>query len=222
MRTEFIAYLHYSIGDKLDFQLSLDEGKYIVRLARDAIEKVLKSQMSLRPQNIPQKLQAHCGVFVTINKLKGSTHELRGCVGFPYPVKPLAEAIVDSAVSAALNDMRFHPVSVSEMNSILIEVSVLTPPEIIDVNDTTEIINKVKVGKDGLIISRGEKRGLLLPQVPVEYGWSSKEFIEQSCVKARLPRNAWRLPGTEVSKFQAIIFGEEKPRGMVKRMELYG
>ena len=206
----------------MEFQLSLDEGKYVVRLARDAIETTLHSKISFRPRNIPLKLQAHCGVFVTLNKVIGNAHELRGCIGLPYPVKTLAEAIVDSAVSAALNDMRFQPVTSTEMDSIIIEVSVLTPPEIIKVEDPKDILNHIKVGRDGLIISRGSNRGLLLPQVPVEYGWSKEEFLEQSCTKAWLPRNSWLLQDTEVSKFQAIIFAEEAPRGMVKRKELHG
>lgn len=206
----------------MDFQLSLDDGNYIVRLAREAIETVLRSKTSLRPSNIPLKLQAHCGVFVTLNKVRENSHELRGCIGFPYPIKPLAEAIIDSAISAAINDLRFHPVTSSELDSIIIEVSVLTPPEIIKVADQKDIVNNIEVGRDGLIISRGENRGLLLPQVPFEYGWNALEFLEQCCLKAWLPRNSWLIPGTEVSKFQAIIFGEEKPRGIVKRMELYG
>ena len=206
----------------MEFQLSLDEGNYIVHLAREAIETTLRTKMQFRPRNIPQKLQAHCGVFVTLNKVKGNTHELRGCIGYPFPVKPLAEAIVESAVSAALNDRRFQPVIFSEMDSIIIEVSVLTPPEIIKVEDPKDILNHIEIGRDGLIISRGSNRGLLLPQVPVEYGWGQEEFLEQSCVKAWLPRNSWLSKDTEVSKFQAIIFSEETPRGTIKHKELHG
>jgi uncharacterized protein (TIGR00296 family) len=206
----------------MGFQLSRDEGEYLVRLAREAIEMTLRSQRTINPLNIPKSLQVNCGVFITLNKVTGSGHSLRGCIGFPYPVKPLVEAVVDSAISAATRDMRFPNVTLDEMGSISIEVSVLTPPEVIKVQRASEYPDHVKIGEDGLIIGRGEYRGLLLPQVAVDYGWGPEEFLSQCSVKAWLPRDAWKMPGTEVSKFQAIIYGEESPRGLVKRMELHG
>jgi uncharacterized protein (TIGR00296 family) len=108
------------------------------------------------------------------------------------------------------------------MGSIVVEISVLTPPETIVVEEPIQYPGMVEVGRDGLIVSRGSNRGLLLPQVPVDWGWNAEEFLTQTCLKAWLPPDAWLLPGTEVSKFQAIIFSEEKPRGDVRQVELQG
>lgn len=204
----------------MGFELSTEEGVYLVRLARRAIEAALGSSEGVAFDDAPEKLSELCGVFVTLNKVEDGSHSLRGCIGFPYPVKPLVEAVVDSAQSAALRDPRFPPVSMGEMDSIVVEVSVLTPPEKIVVEEPLEYPGLIDVGSDGLIVSRGSRQGLLLPQVPVDWGWEAEEFLTQTCLKARLPPDAWLLPGTEVSKFQAIIFSEEGPRGRVNRVEL--
>lgn len=206
----------------MGFELSPEEGAYLVGLARMAIEAALGSGNNVTTAEAPVKLKEPCGVFVTLNKVEGASHSLRGCIGFPYPVKPLVEAVADSAVSAALRDPRFAPVSSGEMGSIMVEVSVLTPPETILVDDPIQYPSMVEVGRDGLIVSRGSNRGLLLPQVPIDWGWDAEEFLTQTCLKAWLPPDAWLLPGTEVSKFQAIIFSEEESRGGVRRVELQG
>ncbi len=204
----------------MGFELSTEEGEYLVRLARRAIETKLKTGEAIKPADTTEKLRTPCGVFVTLNRVLGGAHSLRGCIGFPYPIMPLAEAVVDSAISAALRDPRFQPVTLGEMDSIVVEVSVLTPPEKINVDGPDEYPLWVEVGVDGLIVSRGQNRGLLLPQVPVEWKWDAEEFLTQCCLKAWLPPDAWLLPGTEVSKFQAIIFSEEAPRGAIRRVEL--
>ena len=204
----------------MTFELSLDEGAYLVRLARRAIETKLKTGETIKPDTTSPKLKEPCGVFVTLNEVMGDSHSLRGCIGFPTPVMPLAEAVVDSAISAAMRDPRFSQVTAKEMDSIAIEVSVLTPPEVIEVEKPDNYPNKVEVGRDGLIVCRGPYKGLLLPQVPTEWGWDAEEFLTQCCIKAWLPPDAWLEKGTEISKFQAIIFAEETPRGNVKRVEL--
>ncbi|HUS78581.1 MAG TPA: TIGR00296 family protein [Patescibacteria group bacterium] len=204
----------------MSFELSQVEGEYIVRLARGAIEAVLGAGEAVNTDEASVKLREECGVFVTLNKVEGGSHSLRGCIGFPYPVKPLVEAIADSAVSAALRDPRFPPVEVGEMDEIVVEVSVLTPPEVIEVASPEGYPEQVEVGRDGLIVARRDNRGLLLPQVPVEWGWDAEEFLSQCCIKAWLPPDAWLLPGTEISKFRAIIFAEVSPRGAVERVEL--
>jgi len=204
----------------MTFVLALDEGTYLVKLARKAIETKLKTGKTVKPIDVPEKMRQPCGVFVTLNKTEGLSHRLRGCIGFPYPEKPLAEAVVDSAISAAFRDPRFSPVSLEEMDSIVVEVSVLTPPVLIKVDRPDQYPDHVEVGKDGLIVSRGGHRGLLLPQVPVEWNWDAEEFLTQCCLKAWLPPDAWLTSGTEISKFQAIIFSEEAPRGTIRRVEL--
>jgi len=101
-------------------------------------------------------------------------------------------------------------------------VSVLTPPQIIEVKKTDEYPNKIKVGEDGLVVERGMFKGLLLPQVPVEWKWDAEEFLCQCCIKAGLSPDYWLLNGTKIYKFQAIIFEEEEPKGAVKRKALGG
>jgi uncharacterized protein (TIGR00296 family) len=204
----------------MEFDLSIEEGTYIVRLARMTIEIKLKSGAAVGMSDAPEKLWRPYGVFVTLNKVENLGRRLRGCIGLPLPEKPLVKAVVSSAISAALDDPRFRPVSLNEMDSIVLEVSILTPPENIKVDEPEQYPGNIEVGKDGLIVSRGWSRGLLLPQVPVELGWDSEEFLTQCCLKARLPPDAWLTEGVEISKFQAIVFSETEPRGPVMRVEL--
>ncbi len=161
-----------------------------------------------------------CGVFVTLNVHEKGIHGLRGCIGLPYATSPLVDAVVKAAKSAAFNDPRFPPVQGHEMDGITIEVSVLTPPELFEDDDKEDMPSHVKVGRDGLIIGLGWNKGLLLPQVPVEWGWDSKEFLEQCCIKAGIPKNSWLRHDTEVYTFHAILFKEKEPRGIIKRHTL--
>ena len=206
----------------MDFELTAEEGGYLVRLARASVEAALGVGIGTDLEQAPEKLKVPCGVFVTLNRVEGASHYLRGCIGFPYPVKPLAEAVSDAAVSAALRDPRFPPVSSGEMGSVVVEVSVLTPPEVLSVESPDGYPSLIKIGRDGLIVARGGNRGLLLPQVPVDWGWDAEEFLTQCCLKALLQPDAWLLPGMEVSRFRAIIFSEKEPRGAVERVELQG
>lgn len=207
----------------MSFQLNLEEGKILVQLARKAVEEYLKNRKRISPPEvIPKKLLQLCGVFVTINSVKHGGKELRGCIGYPYPTTPLAQAVIESAISSATQDPRFYPLSLSELDTVVFEVSVLTPPQMIDVEKPGEYPSKIKVGEDGLIVERGMFKGLLLPQVPVEWKWDDEEFLCQCCIKAGLPPDCWLLEGTKIYKFQAIIFEEEKPRGEVMRKTLGG
>jgi hypothetical protein len=206
----------------LTFQLSQEEGEYLVQLARIAVEEYLKNEKIIAPpKDTPQKLLQRCGVFVTINSIKGPNKELRGCIGYPYPTTILAQAVIESAINSATQDPRFYPLSLKELDNVVFEVSVLTPPEQVRVKNLKEYISQIKVGKDGLIIENGPCKGLLLPQVPIEWRWDEEEFLCQCCIKAGLPPDSWLLKNTKVYKFQAIIF-EEAPRGKIKRKELDG
>jgi len=207
----------------LSFQLSLEEGKFLVQLARNAVEKYLKSKKRISvPEGTSEKLLQPCGVFVTINTIRHKEKELRGCIGYPYPTTPLAQAVIETAISSATEDPRFYSLSLSELDTVVFEVSVLTPPQIIIVKKPNEYPSKIKVGEDGLIVEKGMFKGLLLPQVPVEWKWDEEEFLCQCCIKAGLPPDCWLLKDTKIYKFQAIIFEEEKPRGEVKRKALGG
>lgn len=154
---------------------------------------------------------------MTINVHAKGAYGLRGCIGLPYPTKPLVDAVMEAAESSAFGDPRFPAVNAEEMKGLTVEISVLTPPEKLEVSNPSELPEHVVVGRDGLIIGRGWRKGLLLPQVPVEWGWGSEEFLSQCCVKAGLLRDEWRRPGTEVYRFQAILFKEEEPQGRVIR-----
>ncbi len=203
------------------FELSLKEGEFLIRLARNTVKTYLETGKTVKaPENTPKKLFEQCGVFVTINSLKNGVKKLRGCIGYPYPTSPLVEAVIDSAVSAATRDPRFYPLSLGELGTVVFEVSVLTPPEAVEVENPKEYLAKIKVGEDGLIAEKGFYKGLLLPQVPVEWEWCEEEFLCQCCVKAGLPPDSWLTQEAKIYKFQAIIFEEETPQGKVKRLQL--
>lgn len=198
--------------------MSLDEGVFLVKLARKSIVDFLEtSRRPPIPNNATAKLEEKCGVFVTLNSVNRGVRSLRGCIGYPTPEMPLMEATIDSAVNSATRDPRFPPVTSREMGNIVVEVSVLTPPTLIVVKDPRDYVNEVKVGRDGLIVERGWYKGLLLPQVPVEWNWSEEEFLNNCCMKANLTPDAWLMEGTKIFKFQAIIFREKRPNGEVER-----
>ncbi|MEM2970836.1 MAG: TIGR00296 family protein [Candidatus Bathyarchaeia archaeon] len=204
-------------------ELNLEEGKFLVELARKAVWEYLKSRKRIEaPENTPEKILQQCGVFVTINSIRNGEKELRGCIGYPYPTNPLVEAVIDSAISSATQDPRFYPLSLTELDKVVFEVSVLTPPELVKAEKPMDYPQKIKVGKDGLIVERGPFKGLLLPQVPIEWGWDEEEFLCQCCMKAGLPPDNWLLEDTKIYKFQAVIFEEETPKGEVRLKALGG
>lgn len=205
----------------LSFQLSDKDGKFLIELARKAVQEYLATgKTTTPPENTPKSFWENCGVFVTINTIKRGKHELRGCIGYPYPTNPLVEAIIDAAINAATQDPRFYPLQVGELDKVVFEVSVLTPPEVVQVSKPEEYPKKIRVGEDGLIVEKGFSRGLLLPQVPIEWGWGEEEFLCQCCVKAGLPPDSWLTKDTKIYKFTAIVFEEKTPNGEVKRKSL--
>ena len=207
----------------MSFELTQKEGETLVKLARKAVEEYLKTRKPISiPADIPKKLLQPCGVFVTINSVKKREKELRGCIGYPYPTTPLAQAVIDSAINAATQDPRFEPISLAELDHVVFEVSVLTPPEVVEAKKATEYPSRIKVGKDGLIVERGMFKGLLLPQVPVEWEWNEEEFLCQCSIKAGLPPDCWLMNGTRIYKFQAIIFEEKTPKGNIEGKPLGG
>ncbi|MFA7562850.1 MAG: TIGR00296 family protein [Methanoculleus sp.] len=183
--------------------LTPEEGRTAVRLARSAVEKAVDGERMV-PPDLPPIFLEERGVFVTI-KRQG---DLRGCIGLPYPVKPLGDAIVEAAASAALEDPRFPPVSHRELADIDLEVTVLTLPRNLDC-PPQERPDCVEVGRHGLIVSGLGRGGLLLPQVPAEYGWTSTEFLDQTCGKAGLPPGCWKRGDVAVLTFEGQIFEEK-------------
>lgn len=205
----------------MTFDLTQDEGSFLVTLARNTVKEYLRNGKTLEPpEETPEKLFEQCGVFVTISTLIDNEKALRGCIGYPYPTIPLVNAVINSAINASTEDPRFEPMSYRELDNVVFEVSILTPPEPLVVANPKEYLGKIKVGQDGLIIERGYHKGLLLPQVPIEWGWCEEEFLCQCCMKAGLPPDSWLTKDAKVYKFSAIIFEEETPNGKIKRLNL--
>jgi len=197
-----------------DTQLSDSDGVVLVKTARKAVTEFLSNGNRMKLESdLKEKFSFNSGVFVTLNNPDG----LRGCIGFPMPEKKLSHAIVEGAIAAATEDPRFPSVKTNELNDIVFEVTVLTPPIEIDVSDPTEYLEKIKVGRDGLIIRHSFSSGLLLPQVPVEYGWNVEEFLQHTCEKAGLSRDTWKNESVKIEKFEGIIFKEETPNGAIVR-----
>ncbi|MFN4336491.1 MAG: TIGR00296 family protein [Candidatus Nitrosocaldus sp.] len=221
--------------------LSDEDGYTLIRLARNALEHYLKhGKMIDVDEHIRSRYSMKAGVFVTINELIGRSsndsaihgksiyidyakevrEELRGCIGFPLPSRELCYSVIDAAVAAATNDPRFKPVNSSELDRITLELSILTEPELIKVRDPREYKDKIKVGRDGLMIVWSYGSGLLLPQVAVEYGWDEERFLCEACMKAGAMPDCWFYQDTRVYRFEAIIFKEIKPNGPVIRVRL--
>ncbi len=189
--------------------ISAEHGAYLVSLARQAIGEYFANGRKTTPDKSGGILSEKRGVFVTLETYPG--RELRGCIGYPLPIKELALAVVDSALSAAFEDPRFPPLDKNELGKVVIEVSVLSVPVEIRVKSPDEYPRRIKIGRDGLIINYGYSSGLLLPQVPIEWNWNETEFLSHLCEKAGLPREMWRSPSVKISSFEGKIFSEAKP-----------
>jgi uncharacterized protein (TIGR00296 family) len=192
-----------------------EQGESLVRLAREAVSSFLADGTTIKPQTM---VDHTAGVFVTLNYLTRKREEhLRGCIGFPIPIKNLHESVVEAAIAAATADPRFPPVDMPELANMIFEVSVLTPPEKLSGN-LTQIQQLIKIGKDGLILRWKHGSGLLLPQVPVELKWGVEEFLANICYKAGAKVEVLRDPSTTLFSFQAIVFKELEPAGKIARM----
>ena len=189
--------------------LTEEEGEEGLKLARQAIEKYLSENRRLKAEeaHVPARFEEDRGVFVTLNK----HGNLRGCIGYPYPVFKLKDAIIDAAISAAVSDPRFPPVTKEEFEDIVIELTILTMPQVLKAKPK-DLPKQIEIGRHGLIVKKGMYQGLLLPQVATEYEWSAEEFLCQTCWKAGLPQDAWLDKDTEVSTFEGQIFKEENTR----------
>ena len=184
------------------FSLTQAERDELLKLARTSVETAVRQH---RPYDFSgsnsEALMQERGAFVTLKK----NGELRGCIGYVAPVKPLSLTVRDVATYAALRDSRFSPVEPSELSQLQYEVSVLSPlRRVLDVK-------QIEVGKDGLVMRRGENEGLLLPQVPVEQQWNRTTFLAETCRKAGLPADAWKDEQTDIFMFTALVFGDHTP-----------
>jgi uncharacterized protein (TIGR00296 family) len=204
---------------------SLEDGKLLIRFARENIEFFLKHNRTIPvPEEIRKKFSDKYGAFVTLNVFNVNGNPLRGCIGYIEPTYPLYDVIHKVSISSAVEDPRFPSVSIEEMERIVIELSILTPPELVKVHTHTidEFLKYIVIGRDGLIAEKGWRRGLLLPQVPVEHErkWDVETFLNHTCMKAGLNSNAWKEENTKIYVFRAILFEEKEPRGEVVRKYL--
>ncbi len=207
--------------------LSLKDGITLTQFARQTIERFLHDKKKLAfPEHPSETLLERRGVFVTLkasHSLEEPKWRLRGCIGHLQPGPnshhkpiPLLEATRQAALSSALDDPRFPPVQVDELESILVEVSVLTLPEEIIVENRLDLHEQINVGRDGVIVQgKGWHRGLLLPQVAPEQGWKAEEFLQGCCQKAGLPPDCFLDSDVKILKFQAQIFSETMPKGKI-------
>ncbi len=188
------------------FSLTSSEKSQLLEIAKKSVESAVKDRKVYDlPANLPATLRRDRGAFVTL-KQKGN---LRGCIGYTVARQPLAETVRDVAAFAALRDPRFRPVAASELPQLTYEISVLSPLR--RVADT----NQIKVGEHGLMIVKGNTRGLLLPQVAPEQHWDRNTFLDETAMKAGLPATAWHDKDADVFMFTAVVFGEsEVSRGI--------
>ena len=180
--------------------LSPQQRQQLLRIARESIAAVLDGRRpELDPAQLDADLARPSGAFVSLHTKEG---DLRGCIGSIQAVAPLCRAVASSAVNAAFRDPRFYPVRREELDHLHVEISVMSPIEAVT------NVEEIEVGRDGLIVSRGGRTGLLLPQVAAEYGWDRETFLGHTCRKAGLPADAWRAEGTRIERFSAEVFGE--------------
>jgi len=190
-----------------------DVGAVAVHLARSAVARAVGAKDGSEPEREPTGIfRERRGVFVTWCTFPD--RDLRGCIGFPQPVLPLAEGLREAAVAAALEDPRFPPVTAGELHRLVADVSLLTPFVPLPLPARPD---GVRVGRDGLSVERGRLRGLLLPQVAVEQGWDAEELLDGTCEKAGLARGAWRSEAVAVYRFEAEVYRELEPAGRVER-----
>lgn len=180
--------------------LSNDEKRTLLKIARSAITSAIENK-TLPPINVQNEaLERRSGIFVTLR----IGENLRGCIGYIEPLFPLAHATQDVAVKAAVEDPRFMPVTIPELEKISIEISVLSP--LTELQD----VDKIEIGTHGLVIDAGYRRGLLLPQVATEYNWDRKQYLKQISLKAGLPPDAWKQKEIKLFTFTVEKFDESE------------
>jgi uncharacterized protein len=180
------------------FQLTETDQRLLLQIARNAVRAHLSAQVFTSPEVPSGNLTASCGIFVSIHK----DGELRGCIGSVQATGPLYRGAADCAISAAVGDPRFIPLTRDELQAVDFEISVLSPLK--RVGDVDEI----EVGKHGLLIAKRSYRGLLLPQVATAYGWDRETFLQETCRKAGLRADDWK-DGATIHRFTAFVFGEK-------------
>ena len=195
--------------------LTSEEGVLLVKTARAAVENHLSGIDFQTQVETSAGLEESRGVFVTLLD-HANGRNLRGCIGIPFPTRSLLEQVRVAAIEAATTDFRFEPVTLEELGKrIVLEATVLSVMEPIWVKNPLDLRENILVGRDGLMVEGMGSHGLLLPQVAVEEGFDSEEFLSQCCLKADLPPDAWLTGDVRVSRFQGQVFAEKEPNGPV-------
>jgi AmmeMemoRadiSam system protein B/AmmeMemoRadiSam system protein A len=196
----FIKEIETSSKTEPSFQISKAEQEYLLNIAKKSVETMVRER-KIYPCTAGnfETLNQERGAFVTLKK----DGFLRGCIGFTAPIKPLYQVVQEAAISAAIRDPRFSPVSEDELDNLQYEISVLSP------FTHVQNINQIEIGKHGLLIKYGSQEGLLLPQVATEQGWDLNTFLQHTCLKAGLPNDSWKDKEADIFKFSAFIFGKD-------------
>jgi AmmeMemoRadiSam system protein A len=195
----FVKSAH-AAGAAPPFSLTGQEKAELLALARKSVEYMIEKNEPYAPgPSASETLNREYGAFVTLTE----GGNLRGCIGYTSPSKPLYMTVRDTATLAAIRDPRFQRVSASELPHLAYEISVLSP-----LRRVTDV-EQIKVARDGLLMKNGNSEGLLLPQVPVEQHWDRKTFLEQTCAKAGIDRNCWQDENTDIFSFTAVVFNEK-------------
>ena len=196
--------------------MDIQTGETAVKTARKAIDLWVREGKRLHPEGLPEFFEQELGVFVTIHTYP--ERKLRGCIGFVEPNFPLSRGLVEAGIYAT-QDPRFPRLRKEELDRVVVEVSVLTKPEPIEVRNPEELPERIRIGRDGLIARMGFYNGLLLPQVATEHGMNEEDFLSHVCMKAGLPPDEWRKGRVKIYRFQAEVFSEERPYGRVYKIE---
>jgi hypothetical protein len=198
---------------------TIEEGEKLVKAARQAIELYISTN-EFKNDVVERTLSDFMhkqGVFVTLSHYP--TNALQGCIGFIEGIKPLKQLLVEAAIAAATEDPRFVPVSKRSLEHIVIEVSILTEPELLH-GDAERIRKQIKIGRDGLIIEYGYHKGLLLPIVAVDEKWGVERFLDNVCLKAGLEEHKWRQGVASIYRFSTQVFREKEPNGSIEEVKL--
>jgi hypothetical protein len=194
--------------------LTLEEGTTLVNLARRSIESHIYARKLNSDVAFQGVLGQPRGIFVTLLDISREG-ALRGCVGNPFPDKPLFQQTVQSAIEAASLDPRYNPIKQDDLGRIIVEVTVLSNLNVVDATTPMKIPGKVVIGRHGILVDGIGSHGLLLPQVAVDEGFDAEEFLSHCCMKGGLLPDAWLEGNVRVSLFEGQVFSEEKPGGRV-------
>jgi len=196
-------------------KFSLEEGRFLVKLARKAVEYFLKfGKYPPLPDSYPSSLNKEYGIFVTLSTFPHNY--LRGCIGYPYPFSPLIESCISASIKAACEDPRFECVKIEELDNVVFEVTILSPMILLDKNKPYE--EQIEIGRDGLLVVCDYlgRSGLLLPQVATQWGFDKKTFLEEVCKKAGLDEHCMYNKNCKFYRFEAQIFKEVSPNSEIE------